>query len=137
MIDYAAREFAYVSVWSKTLSADQVSLLLGLEADHSWSVGEVFTRDGRERLRSATSWDLGPLIAPTCPIEDQLNSLRERADSVLSRVDPTRADVGCGLVIVQNLSTDEDERHGLTIGESWTELLGRCGGRIIIDQYVG
>lgn len=137
MINFSAREFAYVSVWSLTMSAGELTQLLGAEPDRGWSVGDGFLLRGQPRVRNATSWDLGPTIDPTSLIDDQLESLFARAEPILTRLIPRPANIGLGLVIVQNLSTDVEESHGLTLDEPWINLLGRCGGRIIVDQYVG
>ncbi len=83
-----------------------------------------------------STWYLGVPLASDSSVSEMMDELSER---VIERLDQGGAAPGSlrsVLRVVQYLSADEWQGHGIGVSREWIGILDKMNGEIDIDQYV-
>lgn len=129
-----------VELTSTTLSAEDISRVLGIEPDKSWNKG-----DRRKAVADTTHpaafydfsrWSLASRLPPTASDDEHLDHLWSRVSATLERVPELDGQATICLSFYRNLDGRSYQQHGFEVSSEWIQLLARIGGFIDVDQYI-
>jgi len=132
----SARARVALSIVSETLSADDITLATGVDPTDAWSVGDEWTRPGRNpSRRTFTRWTLCPEGHQPGEFEDKLTRLLDLTQEAAPRI-RTLADT-CDVSVTVGYRGYAEQMWGVPIGREDLSRLAALGAGLDIDLYAG
>lgn len=134
----SARARVALSIFSETLSADDITRATGLDPTDASSVGDEWTRPGRKpSRRTFTRWTLCPEGDRPGEFEDKLTRLLDLTQEAAPRIRALADTDSCDVSVTVGYCGYAEQMWGVPIVRKDLSRLAALGAGLDIDLYAG
>jgi hypothetical protein len=127
--------FVYFIVTGKSITAANITALLGQQPDDSASAGDTMIRPKYSTVVRTSFWQVYSGLPDERDVEDQLEALLTRCLPILTPLQNNLTELGRSLKIVNSMDRNSGGK-GIWISREWLGFLAAVDSDIDIDQYI-